>query len=408
MGFLARAVAERKASVSFDKLWDQVVLGGVKSTSGRSVTLQTAIQVATVFGACRVIGNGMSQVPLKLMRRSADGKTRLPAIDHPLYELMGLRPNPWQTSFEFRQMLSWHLELCGNAFVFVNRVRGRIAELIPLAPGRVTVKQDEWYELSYHVKGRNGDEKEFPAESIWHLRGPSMDGFQGLEVFALAREAIGLAMATEEAVARLHRNGVRNSGVYSVDGTLSSDQYKQLRGWIDQEFGGLENTGKPMILDRAAKFLNTAMTGIDAQTNETRNAQIQQICSFMGIAPLKVGYSDKTATYASTEEMNRAHKEDCLAPRWENWEQSMAVNLLTAAERKEGLYFNFVEEGMARGSIKDTKDAILGYVNGGLMTANEGRALLDLNPDKDPNSDKLRIPVNVANIATQEEGAEVK
>lgn len=410
MGMLAQAVVERsrRLNKSFDEDFWQELSTLRSSVTGRSVTLNTALQVATIFSGCRVIGNGMAQVPLKLMRRSEDGRRRVPATDHPLYELMALRPNHWQSSFEFRQMISWHTELCGNAFVFINRVGRKIVELIPFNPGTITVKQSGKYVLSYEVTTVDGEVKPVPVEAMWHIRGPSINGFQGMDVVAMAREAIGLAMATEEAVGRLHSNGVRSSGVYSVDGQLSQDQYKQLRDWIAKEYGGMENTGKPMILDRGAKFLNTAMTGVDAQTNETRNAQIQQICSFMGIAPLKVGYSDKTATFASTEEMNRAHKEDCLAPRWESLEQSMNLNLLTKEERAEGLYFNFVEEGMARGSIKDTKDAILGYVNGGVMTANEGRALLDLNPDQDPNSDKLRIPVNVANIAAQDGGAEVK
>jgi hypothetical protein len=78
------------------------------------------------------------------------------------------------------------------------------------------------------------------------------------------------------------------------------------------------------------------------------------------------------------------------------YEQSADANLLTDQEREEGLYFDFVEEGMIRGAVKDTKDAIVGYVNGGILTPNEGRALLDRNPDDDPDSDKLRLPVNVA------------
>jgi HK97 family phage portal protein len=137
------------------------------------------------------------------------------------------------------------------------------------------------------------------------------------------------------------------------------------------------------------------MSSVDAQSNETRKTQVEQICSFMGVLPIKVGFSDKTATFASAEEMNRAHREDCLAPRWESFEQSAMINLLTDEEIDAGLYFNFTEEGLLRGSAKDTKDVILGYVNGGLMYPNEGRDLLDLNPDDDPASDRLRIPANI-------------
>lgn len=338
----------------------------------------------------------MAQVPFKLMRESADGKRRLPAKAHPLYKILALKPNSWQTSFEFRQMLAWHIELTGKAHVFINRsVTGRILELIPFAPGMVTTRRDENLNLLYDAIGVDGSMRTFTQKQIWHLRGPTMDGVEGLEVVKLAAQAIGLAMATEEAVAQLHKNGIRNSGIYAVDGTLDKKQYDDLANWVAKQFAGMQNTGKPMILDRAAKFLNTSMTSVDAQSNETRKTQIEQVCSFFGVLPIKVGYSDKTATFASAEEMNRAHREDCLAPRWEAFEQSAVINLLSDEEQDQGYYVNFTEEGMMRGSATGTKDVILGYVNGGLLTVNEGRALLDRNPDADPASDKLRIPANI-------------
>lgn len=390
-------VPSRKSSASeaaFNERFRDFLSVGRMSASGKAVNLTTAIQVATIFSGCRVIGNGIAQVPLKLMREK--GGQRLPAKDHRLYNLMAAAPNHWQTSFEFRQLISWHVELCGNAFVFINRnARGEILELIPIPAGRVTVRQLEDWSLVYEVRSATGAMKPFPAESIWHIRGPSMDGFLGLDVVAIAREAIGLAMATEESAAQLHKNGVRPAGVYSVDGTLDKGQYDALKNWIDTEMGGIQNVGKAMLLDRGAKWINTAMSGIDAQSLETRKHQIEVLCSFLGVLPIMTGFSDKTSTFASAEEMFRAHKENCLAPRWESYEQSMWANLLTEKEQADGLYFDFVEEGMIRGSVADTKDAILGYVNGGILTPNEGRALLDKNPDSDPASNKLRIPANI-------------
>lgn len=387
--------AGRRNQVFDEPFWRDLA-GWLPSASGKTVNMRTAIQVATVFACCRVIGNGMAQVPLKLKKAGKDGKSRVNATEHSLYKLMSLKPNSWQTSFEFRQMLSWHIELCGNAFVFKNRsVTGKYFELIPFAPGQVAMRRDDKMRIFYDAVGFDGTSRTFTQDQIWHLRGPTIDGFHGLDVIHLARDAIGLAMSTEEAVSNLHKNGIRNSGIYSVEGTLDKKQYDDLSTWVNKQFAGMQNAGKPMILDRAAKFLNTSMTSIDAQTSETRNKQIEQICSFFGVLPIKVGFADKTATFASAEEFNRAHREDCLAPRWESFEQSAMVNLLTDAEIAEGYYWDFTEEGLLRGSAKDTKDIILGYVNGGLLTTNEGRALLDRNPDEDPASDKLRIPANI-------------
>ena len=394
MAMLARAFS-RKSAGGYDLLRE---IAGMMRTShsGKSVTVRTAIEVSTVCACARVIGEGIAQVPLKLMRESADGKTRLPAKDHSLYDILGSRPNEWQTSFEYREMVAMHAVLAGNHYSFINRSnRSGIMELIPFEPGSVTPKRAEDWTLTYDVRGQNGKVQTFPAKAIWHVRGPSWNSWMGLEAVHLAREAIGLSLATEEQQARMQRNGVKTSGVYSVEGTLKDDQYEALKKWIDKNIGGVENAGKAMLLDRGAKWLNTSMTGIDAQTLETRRYQVEEICRFFRVNPIMVGAESKNTTYASAQQMFLAHVVHTMAPWWQRIEQSIDTNLLTETDRKAGLYSNFVEEGLLRGSMVETKETLLGYTNGGLMTPNEARAKLDLNPDADPDSDKLRIPANI-------------
>jgi HK97 family phage portal protein len=371
------------------------IYGGLITKSGKSVNVGTAIEVSTVFACCRVIGEGIAQVPLKLMLESKDGKSRLPAKDNGLYNVLAFRPNPWQTSFEYREMLAWHVILTGNHFSFINRLRGKIIELIPIAPASVKVVRANDFTLTYEVTADNGTKQTFPAEAIWHVKGPSWNSWLGLESVKLAREAVGLAMATEEASSSLHKNGVNASGVYSVDGTLKDDAYKTLSKWINTHLAGSVNTGKALILDRSAKWQSTQMTGIDAQSLETRRFQIEEICRFTNVMPIMVGHSDKATTYASATAMFQAHYKSTLAPWYQRLEQSIDANLLTERERADGIYSNFTEEGWLRGSMIETKETIIAYVNGGILTPNEGRALLDRNPDIDPASDKLRIPANI-------------
>jgi len=377
------------------------IYGGKLAASGRTITLETAIQVSTVVACMRVISEGIAQVPLKIMRE-ANGK-RLPARDHPLYDVLAVRPNWYQTSFEFREMVGWHVGLAGNHYSFKNMIGQKVRELIPLDPGRMKVVRADDGELSYEYAMPNGAKTIFKSEQIWHVRGPSWNGWVGLEALQIAREAIGLAMATEEQHSRMHRNGVRNSGVYSIEGTLNKQQHKDLSEWIQKEMSGVENASKPMVLDRNAKWLSTAMTGVDAQHLETRKYQVEEICRFMRVMPIMVGYSDKAATYASAEQMFLAHVVHTLAPWYQRLEQSIDANLLTKAERAAGYYSQFVEEGLLRGSIEATATVLEKYVNGGLMTPNEGRAKLDMNPDPDPASDKLRVPANI--VGKQPKGA---
>lgn len=401
MGLLARAVAEHKGMTSHE-LFRQIY-GGRQTASGKAINAETALCVSTVFACARVIGLGLAQVPLKIMKDVPAERKKLPAREHQLYKLLARRPNFRQTSFEFREMQGWHLVLQGNFYAFKNVVFGKLKELIPFGYGAVREEIHSDGTTTFWVTGRSGAEKEFPAEAVWHVRGPSLDGFSGMHLITQAREAIGLAIATEEQHARMHRNGVRSSGVYSVEGNLSPQQYKDLKNWIDSEIGGLENAGKAMVLDRGAKWLNTSMNGVDAEHLDTRRFQIEEICRFFGVMPIMIGYSDKATTYASSEQMFLAHVVHTLAPWYCRIEDSINCNLLTDREFEQGYYANFVEEGLLRGSIEATANVLDKYVNGGLMTPNEGRAKLDMNPDPDPLSDKLRVPANI--VGKKPEGA---
>jgi HK97 family phage portal protein len=383
------------------------IYGGHATRSGKDVNWKTALEVSTAFACARVIADGISQVPLKLFREAPDGRARVPAKDHPLYDVLHRRPNEWQTSYEYRETLGLHLVFAGNHFSFKNRgVGGRVVELIPLQPGGMTVKRVADGTLSYRYRRMNGidegysdqdggEAQDFTADQIWHLRGPSWSGWLGLNAVKIARESIGLAIATEENHAKLHANGNRSGGMISVEGTLDDKQYKQLRDWLAKEHEGPANAWKDMIMDRKATYARLGATGVDAQHLETRRYQVEEICRHFRVMPIMVGYSDKAATYASAEQMFLAHVVHTLSPWYERIEQSIDVNLLTDKDRKGGIYAKFVEEGLLRGSLKDTKDYLLGLVNGGLMTPNEGRAKLDLNADADPLSDELRIPANI-------------
>ncbi|AOY00110.1 phage portal protein [Jeongeupia sp. USM3] len=374
------------------------LIAGPEVKSGVAVNWTTALQVSTVFACLRVLAEGIAQVPLKLMV-SADGRVRQPAKDHPLYFLLHRKPNDWMTSFELREMMVLHAGLTGNAYCFVSRVGGRIAELIPLQPGDVTVKVADDWSRTYVVRSRNGTSQTFPADAIWHLRGPSWNGVLGADVLKLAREAVGLSIATEAHHARQHANGAKPGGMLSVEGALTDAQHKQLRKWIDDEYRGVDNDGKTMIVDRNAKWTGISLSGVDAQHLETRRFQIEEVCRFFRVMPIMVGLSDKAATYASAEQMFLAHVVHTLTPWYERIEQSIDAFLLTDADRRAGHYAKFIVAGLLRGALKDTAEYIYRLVGIGVLTRNEGRDALDKNPID--GLDEPLTPVNLGGLDNQ-------
>lgn len=356
------------------------VYGANRSKSGHAITFATALQVSTVLACVRVLADGVAQVPLKLMRERADGGSDI-AKDHPLHYLMHRRPNPWQTSFRLRETMMLHLVLCGNFFAFKNRVGNQIREIIPIEPGKVEVKQNRDFTITYSVRDDAGQKKDFPQEAILHLRGPSWNSWMGMEAVKLARESIGLSMAIEADQAQLYKNGLRTSGTYSVEGVLTDVQYAGLRKFI-KEYQADEGGG-PLILDRAAQYVAHTITGADAQTLESRKFQIEETCRPFRVWPIMVGHSgDSAPTFASAEQFFEAHKVHGLGPWYERLQQDFDEQLL--GENESDLHFLFVQNGLVRGAFETRMSGYSQALGSGgspaWMTPNEVRALEDMNP----------------------------
>lgn len=385
--------AEQKAISREDILSE--LAGGSSSKTGARVNWKTALEVTTALACARVIAEGLAQVPFRLYRK--DGDKRVQATDHPAYDLIAARPNDWQTSFEFLETLALHLVFCGRAYVWKNRVTGKLVELLPIEPNQVEVKRKGW-ELQYTVTTDEGTRIPVPAADIWHLRGPSWNGWEGLEAVKLIREAIGLALATEEHAARQFSNGAAVGGVLTTEAALKEDQVKLLRESWERTQGGVANAFKTAILWGGIKWMPRAQQNDQAQLIEQRRFQVEEICRAFRVMPIMVGLADKTATYASAEQMFLAHVIHTLGPWYARVEQSADASLLTDKERAAGLYHKFMPQALMRGAHKDRAEYFAKALGSGgspaWMTQDEVRGLEELNP-MGGDAARLREPSNV-------------
>jgi HK97 family phage portal protein len=377
------------------------VYGSRASIAGVTVNWKTALQVATMLACCRVVAEGVSQIPYRLYQETGSGKTV--AKDHPLNRLLYRKPNGWQTSFEWRETIIFHLMLTFNAYIFVNRVgiNREVREMIPIEPGRVTPRQRDDYSIVYKVRGKNGAEQEFGQDAIWHLRGPSWNTWVGMDATALAANALGLSISLEQGQSDAQKNAVQTSGVFSVKDKLAPEKFDQLAAWMDKHMPGGDRAGKPMILDMEADFKRILMSAVDQQLIETRKHQIEEICRGARVWPIMVGHAgDQSPTFASAEQFFLAHVVHTLMPWYSRIEQSADVNLLTKAEIAAGYYTKFTPNALMRGAAKDRGEfyakALGSGGSKGWMTQNDVRALEDLDRSDDPEADKLPQPVVAA------------
>lgn len=395
MGWIAERVRRQPKAAAFEEQFWRDLLSGGQSAAGPYVNWKTALQTPTSLRCGLLISDGVSTVPLKLMQKDPATGRRKEATDHPLYDLLRYKPCSWMTSQQFRETLMLRSIFEGESFAYLNKVgRGRIMEMFPFDCGEVTVeKRSDPYDRSplYRVNG-----EEVPADRILHLRGPSWDSRAGLDMVSLAREVLGLAEATQDAHAKRFGQGVQTTGVYSVDGTLDDNAHRRLTAWIAQHYGGGKNSGKPLVLDRAAKWLPLGMTGVDAEHLATRQYQDMLICRHFGVLPIMVGIADKTATYASAEQMFLAHAVHTIRPWHERVSEILDCFLLTPEERRQGYYFHFVDTALLRGAAKDRAEFYAKLFQVAGITPNQILSLEDM--DGFEGGDAHYVPANMARV----------
>lgn len=367
---------------------------GVRTKSGVDVSIKEALRISAAFACGRVIAEDVGKLPFRLMQETPDGR-KTPATAHPLYWLIYRRPNDWMTAQEFRETLTFHAVFCKGGFAYINRASdGRPLELLPLMPGSVRIEQEiPSREVFYEVRDESGIVGRFPRRNILHIRGLSWDTLGAMELVDKAREVLGLSLAIEESVERLHANGARPSGILSTDNSLSDEARTRLKAMFANGFQSVVNAGKVPILDNGLKFVQMALSSADAQTLEIWRFQIEQVCRMFRVYPQKVMHTDKTATFAAAEEFNTAHGTDTVDPWAQRWCHCVGRDCLTVDEMRAGLYPVMYLQGLMRGNNASRAayyKASLGTASSpGWMTPNDVRRLEDQDPLDQPGANKL-------------------
>ena len=358
------------------------------TTSGKAVTERSAMQMTAVYSCVRILAEAVAGLPLHLYRYTDNGGKEK-ALDHPLYLLLHDEPNPEMSSFVFRETLMTHLLLWGNAYAQVIRNgKNEVVALYPLMPNKMSVDRDENGKL-YYTYYRGQDEairnKEFAVtlqpSDVLHIPGLGFDGLVGYSPIAMAKNAIGLAIATEEYGAKFFANGAAPSGVLEHPGTIK-DPTKVREAWMSQ-FGGSANSGKVAVLEEGMKYTPISISPEQAQFLETRKFQINEIARIFRVPPHMVGDLEKSS-FSNIEQQSLEFVKYTLDPWVIRWEQSIQRSLLNSEEKKR--YFaKFNVEGLLRG---DYQSRMNGYAIGrqnGWMSANDIRELENL--DRIPTED---------------------
>jgi HK97 family phage portal protein len=365
--------------------------GGQPTQAGVNVNPDTAMRASAVYSAIRVLAEGVAQLPLVVYRRRADGG-RERANQHWLFELLHDRPNQWQTSFEWREMLMGHVALRGNHYSWKNLVdRGRqVRELVPLHPDRMEVEQLDDFSLRYHYTTPDGRSRTFGQDEILHIRGLSDNGVVGMNPIAYQRESIGHYLAAERHGASFFGNGAFPGAAFKHPGQLSPQAHENLKRDLQEDYGG-GNSGKPILLEEGMDWQQLSVSNEDSQFLETYKHKRTEIAAIFRVPPHMIGDLER-ATFSNIEQQSLDFVVYTLMPWLRRIEQAILRDLVPDNQRAS-LYAEHLVEGLLRGDMAARKDFYASAINWGWMSPNEVREKENMNPRD--GGDEYMIPGNV-------------
>lgn len=339
------------------------------------------MQMTAVYSCVRILAEAVAGLPLQFYRYTEDG-SKEKAVDHPLYFLLHDEPNPEMTSFVFRETLMTHLLLWGNAYAqIIRNGKGEVVALYPLMPNRMTVDRDDKGHLYYEyqtssdeAKTTKGGTVRLKPTDILHVPGLGFDGLVGYSPIAMAKNAIGMAIACEEYGAKFFANGATPGGILEYPGAVK-DPERVRESW-NKGFGGSSNANKVAILEEGMKYTPISISPEQAQFLETRKFQINEIARIFRVPPHMVGDLEKSS-FSNIEQQSLEFVKYTLDPWVSRWEQAMMRSLLSQEEKTQ-YFVKFNVDGLLRG---DYQSRMNGYSIGrqnGWMSANDIRELENL------------------------------
>ena len=344
------------------------------TNSGKTVNERTAMQTTAVYACVRILAETIASLPLHTYMNTETGKEK--AREHPMYHLLSDSPNPEMTSFVFRETLMGHLLLWGNSYSQIIRDgHGKVVALYRLLPDKMKVERSENGEI-YYIYNSEGKDYLLRNTEVLHIPGLGFDGLIGYSPIAMAKNAIGMALATEEYGAKFFSNGANPGGVLEHPGVVK-DPHRIRDSW-NQVYQGTSNAHRVAVLEEGMKFSPIGIPPEQAQFLETRKYQTEEICRIFRVPPHLVGDLER-ATFSNIEHQSISFVVHTIRPWLVRIEQSINKALFTEKE-KEKYFVSFLVEGLLRG---DYESRMRGYsigIQNGFMSPNDVRSLENMNP----------------------------
>lgn len=428
----ARLESERRSSLespqtplSYPAEWLLDIFNGGRTDAGIRVSELTAFQVATFLACVDLIGGSIASLPFHVYERkflkSGRAVHRI-AYEHDYYSLLHLEPNDEMSRFTLFKAMAAHFLAWGNAYIELQRDgANNVVALWPRNPYKTkpfrlatSVRLDPvaWRPFPVNLPagalvykttdGENADkERVIPADDCIHIPGLSLDGRIGQSIVQLARQTLGLALATEKFGAKYFANYARPGGILEVPFPHGSPQYTQAKNTWKEGQGG-ENSNSAAVMPPGFKWTPVSNNPQEGQTLETRQFLRNEICSILHVPPHMVGDVDKGR--ANTEQLAQEYVSYTLS-QWlaaikQEFKRKMFPDSGLGRTPQNRFYVDFDLWKMVRPDAASRESFYATARNIGGICANDFREFEGLNPIDEPWAEEFWMPINMTLVDT--------
>ena len=354
--------------------------------------LDAAMKISTVSRCIDILSDSIGKMPFFVY----DGITRV-RVDHPIMELLGVRPNQWQTPFAFRKQMEAERVANGNGVALIRRDPRTMepTELIPIPRGRwqVDLKSDGTLQYLIHHPYTN-ETIVCGRMDVVHVTAFTKNGYTGIGYLERAQEIIQTARAAQEYSSSYYQNGGQPSGILRTDSDLAGtvkvtdadgtertiSKKERLREEWERLHSGPANAQRIAVLDLGLDYKPLSVSNRDAQFVEQAALSVEDIARVFGVPLYKLQAGKQS--YSSNEQNAIEYVVGTLHPNATIWEQELLYKLLNPQDVQRGLRIRGNLMAELRGDFNSRGTWYQHMRDNGVFSVNDIRALEDM-PDVD-------------------------
>lgn len=362
--------------------------------SAVAVGSDNALTFTAVWAAIRLLSESVSSLPLNVFTNS-DGD-KIVAENNPVYPLLKIRPNNYQSKITFLEKVMMDLLTKGNSYVRIERNRGAIpTALLPLNADDVNIKFIDgflFYETASNI---------YDASDILHFKTITKDGIIGLSPIDQCKNSIGWGMAVEEFGNTFFKNGAKLSGVLQTDRALSEIAIGRLKNSFNNVYAQLTGANSTVVLEEGLTFKPISISAEQAQFLASRTFSIEEVARIFNIPPHMLKDLSKSS-FNNIEMQSQEFVTYTLMPYLTRIEQEMNLKLFRTNEIGK-TFVQFNVNGLLRGNTKDRSEFYRTMLNIGAMSINEIRNKENMNKIADGDKHFMQLNMTTIDKIGQEE-----